>query len=362
MTVSVIIPVYNASRTLADALRSVLAQTYAGIEVVCVDDGSTDDSSHILSEWAERDARLKVITTSNRGTLAARKTAVSESKGDWILFLDPDDRLEKEAVRTFLDVADKSGADVIQCGMLLEETSQVAKEWRRAMDIYFNRPALTCSAEEALDRVFTHRNLPWNLIGKFVRGDVARRAFSGHADVVATMSEDACSMFRILLHAGNIKVIESKLYRYRIGGGISTRERLSVDEVCRGFGVFKEFDSLRILCEERSRKGVPPPSCMKDFSASIEDAVFSWVFDRLKTPEEQTVALEAWRREVGEIRFSSILHGLYSRLSRATADAARAIGELQAIENSRSYKIGRIATAPLRMIAALFKSAGKKRR
>ena len=361
MTVSVIIPVHNASRTLADALRSVLAQTYADIEVICVDDGSTDDSSHILSVWAERDARLKVITTSNRGTLAARKTSVSAAKGDWILFLDPDDRLEKEAVRTFLDVADKSGADVIQCGMLLEETSQVAKEWRRAMDIYFNRPALTCSAEEALDRVFAHRNLPWNLIGKFIRGDVARRAFAGHADVYATMSEDACSMFRVLLHAGSFKVIESKLYRYCIGGGISTRECLSVDEVCRGFGVFKELDALRILCEERSRQGMRPPSCSEDFFMVVEDAGFSWVFDRLKAPEEQAAALDAWRKEVGEIRLTSILHGLHSRKFRATADAARAIGELRAIENSWSYKIGRIATAPLRMIAALFKSVGKER-
>jgi hypothetical protein len=126
--------------------------------------------------------------------------------------------------------------------------------------------------------------------------------------------------------------------------------------------VFKEVDSLRKLCEERSRQGVRPPSCAEDFFAIVEDAGFSWIFDRLKTPEEQAVALDAWRMEVGAIRFSSILYGLHSRMFRATADAARAIGELRAIENSRSYKIGRIATAPLRMIAALFKSAGKKRR
>jgi hypothetical protein len=176
------------------------------------------------------------------------------------------------------------------------------------------------------------------------------------------MSEDACSMFRVLLHAGRFKVIESKLYRYCIGGGISTRQYLSVDEVCRGFGVFKELDALRILCEERSRQGIRPPSCAEDFFAIVEDAGFSWIFDRLKAPEEQAVAFDVWRREVGEIRLTSILHGLHSRKSRATADAARAIGELRAIENSRSYKIGRIATAPLRMIAALFKSAGKKRR
>lgn len=359
MTVSVIIPVYNASLTLAGALRSVLAQTYADIEVVCVDDGSTDGSADILSKFQAADRRIKVLRGPNKGTMAARKRGVLEARGCWMLFFDPDDRLEKDAVRTFLDVAGKDAVDVVQCGMFLEETSPVAAEWKCAMDIYFNRPALICSAAEAFDRVFKYRNLPWNLIGKLVRGDVAKRAFAGHVDVFATMSEDACSMFRILLYASSIEVIESKLYRYCIGRGISTRENLSVDEVCRGFGVFKELDSLRIICEERARQGMPPPSCAEDFFACVEDAGFSWVFDRLKTPEEQMAALDAWRREVGEIRFSSILHGLHSRMSRAAANAARATGELRAIENSRSYKIGRIATAPLRMIAALFKSAEK---
>lgn len=90
--VSVIIPVYNVERYLGECLDSVLGQTLKDIEVVCVDDGSTDDSPSILADSAARDPRLRVIRQANAGSGAARNRALDEAQGEAVVFMDPDDR------------------------------------------------------------------------------------------------------------------------------------------------------------------------------------------------------------------------------------------------------------------------------
>ena len=115
LKVSVIIPVYNAERHLRECLDSVLAQTYRDWECVCVDDGSTDESGHILSEYAQRDSRIMVIHQRNAGAAAARNAAVAIASGDWICFLDSDDVYSPYWIETALSVS-KEGADFVRQG------------------------------------------------------------------------------------------------------------------------------------------------------------------------------------------------------------------------------------------------------
>ena len=89
--ISVIIPVYNTAQYLSLCIESVLAQTYRDIEILLIDDGSTDGSSRICDEYAYRDARIKVIHQVNSGVVAARKTGLKEAKGELIGFVDSDD-------------------------------------------------------------------------------------------------------------------------------------------------------------------------------------------------------------------------------------------------------------------------------
>ena len=89
--VSVIVPVYNMGKYLRECLDSVLAQTLQNMEVLCVNDGSTDDSLSILLEYADRDARVKVVSQENQGVAAARNCALQMARGDYIAFMDPDD-------------------------------------------------------------------------------------------------------------------------------------------------------------------------------------------------------------------------------------------------------------------------------
>ena len=91
--ISVIIPVYNTEKYLADCLDSVINQTISNIEIICVNDGSPDNSLQILKQYASRDKRIKILEQPNSGVIAARNNGISVARGEYILCLDSDDRI-----------------------------------------------------------------------------------------------------------------------------------------------------------------------------------------------------------------------------------------------------------------------------
>ena len=91
---SIIIPVYNVEKFLRESLDSIVAQTFKDFEVICVNDGSTDNSLEILKEYANNDSRIKVISQENQGQGVARNNAIDIAQGKYLLFVDPDDFIE----------------------------------------------------------------------------------------------------------------------------------------------------------------------------------------------------------------------------------------------------------------------------
>lgn len=114
--ISVIVPVYNLEKELPRCLNSILAQTYQNIEVVVVDDGSTDGSRSTLAEFAARDSRVKPVFKENGGVTSARLQGVVEAVGDWIGFVDGDDEIEPDMYERLLANARRYGADITHCG------------------------------------------------------------------------------------------------------------------------------------------------------------------------------------------------------------------------------------------------------
>ena len=108
--VSVIIPVYNAAEFLKDGLNSLLKQTLREIEIICVDDGSTDGSLVILKEFEKADARIRVIHQENQGAGAARNNGMDVARGKYLAFLDADDFFEKNMLKAAYDRAEETGS------------------------------------------------------------------------------------------------------------------------------------------------------------------------------------------------------------------------------------------------------------
>ena len=116
--VSIVIPVYNAEKYLAECLESVRNQSLRDIEIICVNDGSTDGSASILTDYAKMDERIHVISQPNGGELAARNTGIRLASGEWIGFVDSDDRVSADMFERLLGNGEKHQADISHCGLL----------------------------------------------------------------------------------------------------------------------------------------------------------------------------------------------------------------------------------------------------
>lgn len=116
--ISVIIPVYNVKAYLAEAVESVIHQSYRDLEIILVDDGSTDGSGEICDEYAKKDNRIKVIHQQNKGLSAARNAGLDACQGEIISFLDSDDVFYKDMLEKMYAAMEKTGADIVECKVI----------------------------------------------------------------------------------------------------------------------------------------------------------------------------------------------------------------------------------------------------
>lgn len=112
---SVIIPVYNSEQYLTECIDSILNQTYRNIEIILVDDGSTDGSGTICDTYAQREKRVRVIHQDNRGVSSARNTGLSIAQGDFFAFVDSDDICERNMYQSMVSIALETNVDMVIC-------------------------------------------------------------------------------------------------------------------------------------------------------------------------------------------------------------------------------------------------------
>ena len=156
--VSVVIPVYNVRRYLQQCLESAIAQTYRNLEIIIIDDGSTDGSGSICDQYAERDGRIHVIHSTNRGLASARNLGLENAQGQLISFLDSDDWIEPHAVETLVRTAQLTGSAIIDARSCAEYIGKTVHHSAGAKYCYTYRgqDILPAFAEGWID------NVVWN--------------------------------------------------------------------------------------------------------------------------------------------------------------------------------------------------------
>ena len=118
---SVIVPIYNGQKYIKKCIYSILNQEYADIEVICVDDGSIDDSLRIITELAQTDGRIRIIhKDKNEGLVSARKTGINNARGKYVAYVDCDDWIEKNMYLDMVSYAEKYNVDIVTSGTIYE--------------------------------------------------------------------------------------------------------------------------------------------------------------------------------------------------------------------------------------------------
>ena len=113
--VSVVVPVYNAADYFAPAMDSIIDQTLKEIEIICVDDGSTDNSLELIKEYQKRDARIRSLTENNAGPAVARNKGMARARGEYVVFLDADDFYELTLLERLYEMSVKHDLDIAVC-------------------------------------------------------------------------------------------------------------------------------------------------------------------------------------------------------------------------------------------------------
>lgn len=115
--ITVVLPIYNVEKYLDRCINSVVKQTYSNLEILLIDDGSTDNSSAICDEWAKKDERIRVIHKKNQGLGMARNTGIDNASGEYICFFDSDDFIDEKTIEVSYQNGIKYGSDVVLFGV-----------------------------------------------------------------------------------------------------------------------------------------------------------------------------------------------------------------------------------------------------
>ena len=212
--VSVIIPVYNKEKYLPTCLDSVLGQTLTDLEVICVDDGSTDRCPEILEKYAKKDSRVRVLHQQNQYAGVARNRGIEEAKGAYLYFLDADDFIDKDFLEHAYKRAKETDADlVLMDGDSFEDSDRSFHEHDTYLKTEMTNGHEVFSMEDISDHVF---NISVGITGtRFVRREFVLKRNLRFSALHSTNDIYFCYMAVIL--AERISYITDKGYHYRIG-------------------------------------------------------------------------------------------------------------------------------------------------
>lgn len=214
--ISVIVPIYNIRPYLPACIESILNQTFQSLEILLVDDGSTDGCHEICESYKRLDSRIKVIHKVNGGLVSARKTGIKAASGKYIAFVDGDDWIEPDMYRRMYSTMTEQDVDMVLCGRY-EDVGDVSKKvfhgipegrYGKTEMLRFVYPQMI-----AKENFFEYGILPviWD---KLFRRECLER-FQLAVDDRIVMGEDAACVYSCLLNADSIYVMEQCLYHYR---------------------------------------------------------------------------------------------------------------------------------------------------
>lgn len=202
--VSILVPVYNAASYLEECLKSLVGQTYADLQIVMINDGSTDDSWAVMQRLSRQDSRIEIYSQPNSGVAATRNRLLDKVRGDFVLFVDSDDWIEPQTVECLMTEQAKGNYDMV----VYQFVNALANT-----DGLFTR-------ELAVKLFLEHKHLNGSLCNKLIRSSL----FKGlYFDETVTYGEDAMMVWQVLQRVQQVRIINQHLYHVRVNADSLSR-------------------------------------------------------------------------------------------------------------------------------------------
>ena len=249
MRVSVIIPIYNISSYLCSCLDSCINQIYQNLEIICIDDGSTDNSGMIADAYASKDSRIRVVHKPNGGLPSARKAGIELAQGDYIFHLDGDDDIPVDAIYNLVKIAEVNDADIV----LGDYFAYAVDGKKRYVSSRLSQPI---SGYDYLQYIFIQGL--FNIWGKLIRRSLY---FDNQIQIPPSISmgEDLIAITQLAYYSKTVAICKSATYNYyvrpssmsittkRVVGELTDRSIYAVDFVVRFLVHRADADTLYLL-------------------------------------------------------------------------------------------------------------------
>ena len=203
--ISVIVPVYNVEAWLPRCVDSILSQTYENLEILLVDDGSTDDSGLICEEYAKKDTRIRVIHKENGGLSSARNSGLDAASGEYIGFVDSDDWIEPRMYQRLGEAITGTDSDIASCG-----ARRVWADERPDQDLCGGSRDGILDGDDAMKALITTDGLVQTVWNKLYRSDIAKAV----SFPVGQLYEDEFWSWRVFALAKRVVTVEGSYYNY----------------------------------------------------------------------------------------------------------------------------------------------------
>ena len=235
--ISVIVPVYNAEKYLDRCIGSILAQTFRDFELILVEDGSPDRCAQMCDEWAKKDERIKVIHQSNSGPSTARNVGIAASQGEYLTFVDSDDRISPFMLEKLLRAAKKTGADIVTCAMVRDNG--------KALKMPIGKDKLTVYSRDSFMDIMLKINGNRNV--HYVCAKLYKRSVTdSHLFPQGFMlGEDVESSFKAVMRSERIAELSGEYYFYYENPQSTTRVSFSQNYI----GLRMIWKRVLAICE-----------------------------------------------------------------------------------------------------------------
>jgi len=354
--ISVIVPVYNAEKTLKDTLRSVLSQKYNNIELICVNDGSTDQSLEILNRIAKFDNRVVIINQSNQGPAKARNNGLDRAHGKYISFVDSDDCLSIDAYKSLVYIAETSNADIVVFGGKAMPNKDVPEWIQRRLESSNAEYIGNTAVQTALFHEPSSRPFLWL---HFIKRELIENNHL-RMDESLDLGEDQVFQFNYFIKAEKVVFTKGKFYTYYWNNSSSLMGKYNLMPSVK---IEKHFEIIEKVLSEWCNSNREDP--FGDMVSWVIDFVY-WDIKRfpkykqIELSKRVMSVLKKYNQDVFMCNKDTIdKANEISAMANSEQDENEVLrdsiaqicqrlesveGEIRATVNSRAFKLGRLLT------------------
>lgn len=295
--VSVIVPVYNDAPHLYRTLESLTMQTLRDIEIICIDDHSTDESLEILNEYAKRDSRIVLLRHDvNASASQARKDGVLGSQGKYVMFCDGDDEFVPEACEKAYDAIERYQTDVVQFGTYVKNCAHMSAG-RIASNQKSVAPYLgKINSVNLIDACWTKKKFGFQLWNKIYNGDLCRYAFQQVENGKYPKAQDLYAFFVFAYYAHSYAGIKDSLYTYNFGLGVTGGDSIGFSKFEVLLNERRVYDALVRFLERNDAKEQYQTVLSSIYEHFLHECVSKWL-DQLAQEDKSEgfkLLVETW--------------------------------------------------------------------